>query len=161
MAVPPNDKEGDQKTPKSSTEETAITNSVGYGRPPTHTRFKKGRSGNPRGRPKGARKLSTVLNEALQKKVAVRNGRAPMRAKDILVQNLLAAALMNDLKAVDRLLRLAEKCGELDPDQEAAPARQLTADDKKLISDFAERIKESHKATQGNTDVPDDPNEDQ
>src|SRR3954471_21887798 len=29
---------------------------VGYGRPPTSTRFKKGRSGNPRGRPRNRRR---------------------------------------------------------------------------------------------------------
>jgi hypothetical protein len=32
---------------------------VGYGRPPLATRFRAGQSGNPRGRPKGARNLST------------------------------------------------------------------------------------------------------
>ena len=38
---------------------------VGYGKPPRHTRFKRGRSGNPRGRHPGSRNLSTVLSEAL------------------------------------------------------------------------------------------------
>ena len=38
---------------------------VGYGKPPRHTRFTKGRSGNPRGRSPGAKNLKTLLSEAL------------------------------------------------------------------------------------------------
>ena len=38
---------------------------VGYGKPPRHTRFTKGQSGNPRGRPPGAKNLKTLLSEAL------------------------------------------------------------------------------------------------
>jgi hypothetical protein len=44
---------------------------VGYGKPPLHTRFKRGRSGNPRGRPRGEKNLSTLLNEALNEPVVV------------------------------------------------------------------------------------------
>lgn len=47
---------------------------VGYKRPPKHTRFKKGRSGNPNGRPKGARSVESVLAEELRRRVAVREG---------------------------------------------------------------------------------------
>jgi hypothetical protein len=36
---------------------------VGYGKPPESTRFMKGRSGNPAGRPRGARKKRPALNE--------------------------------------------------------------------------------------------------
>jgi hypothetical protein len=36
---------------------------VGYGRPPKANQFKAGRSGNPRGRPKGSRNLTSVLRE--------------------------------------------------------------------------------------------------
>ena len=32
-------------------------NDVGYGRPPTHSRWTKGQSGNPRGRPKSSREI--------------------------------------------------------------------------------------------------------
>jgi Family of unknown function (DUF5681) len=49
---------------------------IGYRRPPLRTRFRRGQSGNPRGRPKGARNLSTVVAAALGEKVAVtENGR--------------------------------------------------------------------------------------
>jgi hypothetical protein len=45
---------------------------VGYGKPPRHTQFAKGQSGNPRGRPSGSKNLATLLNEALNEIVIVR-----------------------------------------------------------------------------------------
>jgi Family of unknown function (DUF5681)/Histidine kinase-, DNA gyrase B-, and HSP90-like ATPase len=44
---------------------------VGYGKPPRHTRFKKGQSGNLKGRPKGSQNLTTLLSEALNERVIV------------------------------------------------------------------------------------------
>ena len=43
---------------------------IGYRRPPVATRFRPGQSGNPRGRPRGARNLSTVIAAALGERVA-------------------------------------------------------------------------------------------
>ena len=49
---------------------------VGYGKPPQHTRFKSGQSGNPRGRPSGSKNLKTLLSEALNEPVTItENGR--------------------------------------------------------------------------------------
>jgi hypothetical protein len=42
---------------------------VGKGRPPLHTRFRKGRSGNPGGRPRGAKGFTTLLFERLDRRV--------------------------------------------------------------------------------------------
>ena len=44
---------------------------VGYGKPPRHTRFVKGQSGNPRGRPPGAKNMKTLLTKALNELVLV------------------------------------------------------------------------------------------
>jgi hypothetical protein len=45
-------------------------------KPPKHTQFKKGQSGNPRGHPRGAKNLATVLGEVLDEKVTItENGR--------------------------------------------------------------------------------------
>jgi hypothetical protein len=45
---------------------------VGYGRPPLDTRFKRGQSGNPKGRPPGAKNLASLLNEALDELVIIK-----------------------------------------------------------------------------------------
>jgi DNA-directed RNA polymerase subunit F len=45
---------------------------VGYGRPPRETQFKPGESGNPKGRRKGSKNLSTQIAEALAETVTIK-----------------------------------------------------------------------------------------
>ena len=44
---------------------------VGYGKPPREHQFKPGQSGNPRGRPKGARGFKADVEEALSATIVV------------------------------------------------------------------------------------------
>ena len=53
---------------------------VGFGKPPEHTRFRKGRSGNPAGRPKGALDLGALLQKAMAEKVVVKDAAGRRRA---------------------------------------------------------------------------------
>lgn len=46
---------------------------VGYGKPPKHTRFPKGRSGNLKGRPKGSKNLKTLARQVLSQPVTLRD----------------------------------------------------------------------------------------
>jgi Family of unknown function (DUF5681) len=52
---------------------------VGYGRPPKATRFKPGRSGNPRGRPRQSQNGRTLLQQELDEVVLVNEGGIPRR----------------------------------------------------------------------------------
>jgi hypothetical protein len=45
---------------------------VGYGKPPRKNRFQSGQSGNPKGRPKGAKSHKAMLQNLLKKKVQVK-----------------------------------------------------------------------------------------
>jgi Family of unknown function (DUF5681) len=49
----------------------AASYEVGYGRPPRHSRFKPGQSGNPKGRPKGSKSLKTLLEGALSLPITI------------------------------------------------------------------------------------------
>src|SRR3954468_3734508 len=75
---------------------------VGYGRPPRATRFKPGQSGNPRGRPKGAKSLDQVLRTALDRRVPDprRGGRHTVRMLDLIVEGLVVGAAKRDPRMV-------------------------------------------------------------
>jgi hypothetical protein len=81
---------------------------VGYGKPPRHTRFELGRSGNPRGRPGGSKNLLTLLNEALSEPViVVENGRRRKIAKrQAIITQLVNRSAKADLKAIQILLTM-------------------------------------------------------
>lgn len=56
---------------------------VGYGKPPEHTRFKPGQSGNLKGRPRATKGLKTITRELLIPKVTVRTAAGEMRMSRI------------------------------------------------------------------------------
>jgi len=74
---------------------------VGYGRPPEDTRFQPGRSGNPKGRPKGSKNFSTLFAEELAQPVTlIETGkRKKMSKQQALVKQAVNKALGNDPKA--------------------------------------------------------------
>jgi hypothetical protein len=75
---------------------------VGYGKPPEHTRFKKGHTGNPQGRPRRAKNLATLLGAALDGKVTVaENGRRRRITKrEAMIAQLVNRSAQADLKAM-------------------------------------------------------------
>lgn len=79
---------------------------VGYGKPPKHSQFKKGVSGNKHGRRTGSRNRSTLLREAARVQVNVNVDGAPRsisRAQAI-VLNLAAKAVAGDQRALVKFL---------------------------------------------------------
>jgi hypothetical protein len=54
--------------------ETTKAYEVGFGRPPRHTRFRAGQSGNPKGKAKGAVNLATDVQDELAERIRIREG---------------------------------------------------------------------------------------
>lgn len=86
----------------------ADNDKVGYKNPPKRTRFKKGRSGNPKGRPKGRKNRDTIARDVLLKPVKVNEGG---RARSITTLEAVLLRLRNDAlegktAAIDKLLKL-------------------------------------------------------
>ena len=83
---------------------------VGYGRPPLATRFRPGQSGNPRGRPKGARNLSTVIASALSERVAItENGHRHRITKlEAAIKQLVNRAAGGETRATQLLIQLVQ-----------------------------------------------------
>jgi hypothetical protein len=104
---------------------------VGYGKPPRHTRFKKGQSGNPRGRPPGSKSLSTLLCEALNEPVVVtENGeRRKISMRRAIAKQVVNQAAKGNWRAVKILFDMLHEIeGRTEP--ETAQSSFGSADEK-------------------------------
>jgi hypothetical protein len=106
-------KENFMKKSKLGTSDTS--SDVGYGKPPKATRFRKGRSGNPKGRQRGDENLLSVFKRMVTKRIKIKEDdrwRTITMADAIILQNV-GAALQRDQIAMGNIIRLAEESGEL------------------------------------------------
>jgi hypothetical protein len=81
---------------------------VGYGKPPVHSRFQKGQSGNRKGRPKNSKSFVALLAEALEERVFVQEGgrRRSLTKREALAKQFANKGATGDLKAAKILLEI-------------------------------------------------------
>ena len=123
---------------------------VGYGKPPSSGQFRKGQSGNPKGRPKGSLDFKTYVKEMLSKQVTVTEGGRKRRISSLqaTLMRLSEKSLKGDMKAIERILALASDMAEELEAREAG--RALGQTDREIL----ERFLESRSA------IVDDPSDD-
>ena len=90
---------------------------VGYKKPPKHSRFKKGKSGNPKGRPKGRKNLSTHLYRILNERILIKEGDKVCKITkgEAMLKSLMQKALKGDAKAVNLMMVALRQFGEDEP----------------------------------------------
>jgi hypothetical protein len=111
---------------------------VGFGKPPVSGQFKKGKSGNPKGRPKGTRNFYTDLEEVLAGKVTVTENGKPKRVSSqfAALMRLREKALGGNPRAMDRYLTLAQQSTV---DNEASGSeRALSATEEDILQGYIE-----------------------
>jgi hypothetical protein len=131
---------------------------VGKGRPPLTTRWKRGQSGNPSGRPKGSRNVSTIVNDVIGQKFAVtENGRKRrIPALEVVLCRLRNDAMQGDPRALKLVLSLVDRYAEA-PDA-AASIEGLLAEDQIILERYLKKPSEpaTDPAEESDDGEPDD-----
>jgi hypothetical protein len=88
--------------------DNAADTPVGYGKPPTRTRFKKGRSRNRKGRPTGSKNYCVVLEHVLKECIKLPDGRVVSKAEALVIR-AQSGAIKGDPGAIKVLDLFADK----------------------------------------------------
>jgi Family of unknown function (DUF5681) len=111
---------------------------VGYGKPPRATQFKPGQSGNPKGRPKGAKSENTILQELLSHKVGIteRGKTRKIVLMEAILRKIAEDCLKGNIKSAAFLLNRyhAVVSGQI-------AQTEISQDDRKVLDDFISEMK--------------------
>jgi hypothetical protein len=113
---------------------------VGKGKPPKHSQFKKGQSGNPGGRPRKSRNMTSIVEDELSQKVKIsENGRTRLLTKrQLVVKRLVADSIAGKPRSTILLIGLMEKVIGFDPD--SVSRERLSAEDETILQDYARSL---------------------
>jgi hypothetical protein len=128
---------------------------VGYRKPPKRTQFKKGQSGNPKGRPKGSKNLFTLVERALDAKVpVVKDGKkARISKREAAATQLVNKAAGGDIKAFGVISAMSMGRDEKNRG-EATAAIFSTPHDEAVIKLIVDRIRRSSPSLEQECDAP-------
>lgn len=118
---------------------------VGFKRPPAHTRFRKGESGNWNGRPKNTKNLKTDLNEELREKVTLKDGDRTRRISKqrAIVKTLVSKTLKGDARAANTLISLVCRTSDLGA-PEVSDIEPMTKDELEVLAEFEKGVVRKH-----------------
>ncbi len=113
---------------------------IGYKKPPKQTQFQAGQSGNPKGRPKGLKNLSTDLQEELEQKILITEAHQSYEVtkQRAMVKSLIAKALKGDTRAASVLITLI--LGIEQADQETAVHIHLSDEDEAILAAYQKQL---------------------
>ena len=123
---------------------------VGYGKPPKSRQFRRGKSGNPKGRPRGSLKLATDLAAELNEQITVREDGKPRRVSKqrALIKSLMAKALQGDVRANAAVLALYARVITDLPDDEDSVVEE---NELQILRQFAPGLLQTGSAKKRNT----------
>lgn len=126
----------------------------GYKNPPTETRFQPGTSGNPNGRPKGARNFKSDLRDELGELIAIRegDGERKISKQRAFIKAVVAAALSGDMRAATLLASLCVRVLATEADEDINGS--IAPDDREILDAFVARELKLRSAEAQSVDNP-------
>lgn len=127
---------------------------VGYRKPPKASRWRKGRSGNPRGRQKGVPNLKTELIEELGEMIAIKEQGRPRKITKQrgLIKALTAKGVQGDTRALNILINLELRL--LHPELIEDAPTELAEDDQAILDTFVVRRRTPIRPNKPNGEEP-------
>lgn len=118
-----------------------MTRKVGYGSTPEHSRWQKGQSGNPRGRPKGKANFVTDLTAELAETIQITEGgkSRSITKQRALLKSLTAKGIKGDIRAAQLMMNWARAVVEDSGAERTVPP--LSVEDRKILEDYLKRTR--------------------